>query len=196
VSAAAALLFAVRPELTPGQVGAVLERTATDIDPGNGCRRCSYGRDSLSGWGRLDITAALQAIGAPLSPPDRLETNDDAGDLAPRLWGRSISVRATIDFWDDQIDVYRVKLKAGERVAVALHGPPGTDTSLVLWKPGTEHVEGFSDELARQRATQSTTAGSVQSLRYRTDRGGWYFVEVKAGSSGSGEYALRIAKST
>jgi stage II sporulation protein D len=196
VSAAAALLFADRPDLTPDQVSAVLERTAADIVPANGCRRCSFGRDALSGWGRLDIAAALQAVGAPLPPPDRLETNDDAGDLAPRLWGRSISVRASIDFWDDQIDVYRVKLRAGERVAVSLHGPSGTDTNLVLWKPGTEHVEGFSEELARQRATQSTAAGSVQNIGYRTGRGGWYFVEVKAGSSGSGPYVLKITKST
>jgi stage II sporulation protein D len=195
VSAAAALLLAVRPDLTPDQVTALIERTAVDADASSGCRRCAVGRDALSGWGRLDIAAALQSLEGTLPPRDHLETNDDAGELAPRLWGRAIAVKATIDFWDDQIDVYRVKLRVGERVSAALQGPVDTDMSLVLWKPGTQHVESLTDELQKQRATQSTSIGPNQSFRYRAHKSGWYFIEVKAAGSGSGEYTLRIAKS-
>jgi serine protease len=194
VSAAAALMLAVRPELTPDQVVTLIERTAVDVTPATGCRRCAVGRDGLSGWGRLDIAAALQALGAELPPRDRLETNDDAGELAPRLWGRAIAVKATLDFWDDQIDVYRVKLRAGEQVSAALHGPVGTETSLVLWKPGTQHVDSLALDLDKQRATQSTGIGPNQSLRYRAAKSGWYFIEVKAGAAGAGEYTLKIAK--
>jgi subtilisin family serine protease len=193
VSAAAALLLAVRPELAPDQVATLIERSAVDLSAATGCRRCAIGRDALSGWGRLDITATLQALDGVLPPRDRLETNDDAGELAPRLWGRTISIKATIDYWDDPIDVYRVKLRPGERVSAAVHAGSDAATSLVLWKPGTQHVESITPEAERQRATQSAGFGPVQSVGYRARKGGWYFVEVSA-VAGSGDYTLRIAK--
>jgi stage II sporulation protein D len=196
VSAAAALLLAVRPELTPDQVATLIERAAVDLEPSTGCRRCPVGRDALSGWGRLDITAALESLAGELPPRDRLETNDDAGELAPRLWGKTITVKATIDYWDDQIDVYRIRLRPGELVSASVRGLIGTETSLALWKPGTQHVESLTPEVEKQRATQSTGFGPEQSIRYRARKGGWYFVEVKAALEGSGEYALRIAKTS
>ena len=61
VSAAAATLFALRPGLRPDQVSALLEHTATPATPANGCGDCLLGRDSLSGWGKLDIAAAIHA---------------------------------------------------------------------------------------------------------------------------------------
>src|ERR671933_165874 len=79
VSAAAALLLAIEPTLKPDQVSAILERTADDANASNGCRRCPLLRDSLTGWGRLNIASALAALRGPLPPADRYETNDDAG---------------------------------------------------------------------------------------------------------------------
>jgi hypothetical protein len=175
-------------------VAAIIASTAVDSDPTTGCRRCTVGRDSLSGWGQLDITAALESLARGLPPRDRLETNDDAGDLAPKLWGRSIVVRATVDFWDDPVDVYRVKLAAGEQVSVALRGATESDVNLVLWKPRTEHVEGLPGVLRKQRATQSSSLGPNESLRHRAAVAGWYYVEVRAAGPSRGEYALRIDK--
>src|SRR5439155_3042662 len=105
VSAAAALLFALQPTLKADQVSAILERTADDANASNGCRRCPLLRDSLTGWGRLNIANALASLGGPLPPADRYETNDDAGAQAFTLWGRTIRTRATIDYWDDPVDV-------------------------------------------------------------------------------------------
>src|SRR5581483_4208287 len=79
VSAAAGLLLAERPGLAPEQTAELLERTAADMTAATGCPTCELGRDRLSGWGRLDIAAALAAGTGTLPAPDRYETNDDAG---------------------------------------------------------------------------------------------------------------------
>ena len=63
VSAAAAVLFAVDPLLTNGQVTWLLERSADDVNATNGCSKCGLLRDSLSGWGRLDVATAVESLG-------------------------------------------------------------------------------------------------------------------------------------
>jgi subtilisin family serine protease len=188
VSAAAALVLALKPELRPEQVTQILERTAVDIGP--------PGRDGFSGWGKLDITAALQAASSPTLPPtDRLEPNDGAGTLAPELYGRRKELTATIDYWDDDLDVYRVKLRANQRIWVSLRGPAGTDSNLVLWKPGTQTVDGLSARLLTNRATQSAGSGPDERFAYRARASGWYYLEVKLATPGSGVYTLRYVKS-
>jgi SpoIID/LytB domain protein len=194
VSAAAAILLAVNPKLTPEQVGAVIERSAVDAKAATGCVPCAYGRDSRSGWGTLDVTAALEALAEPLPPADRYESNDDAGSRAATMYGRERTVKATLDFWDDQVDVYRVRVGKGERLKVFLRGPVGTQTNLILWRPGTEHVEGFSDEMQARRITQSVRAGPNEAIVHAATEGGWYYVEVKMAGPGSGRYSLRLAK--
>ena len=62
VSAAAALLLGLRPLLRPEQVTAILQRTAVDVVPATGCAACLPGRDEHSGWGRLDVAAAIAAL--------------------------------------------------------------------------------------------------------------------------------------
>ena len=194
VSAAAAILLAVNPKLTPEQVGAIIERSAVDARAATGCVPCAPGRDSLSGWGTLDVTAALEALAEPLPPADRYESNDDAGSRAATMYGSERTVKATLDFWDDQVDVYRVNVGKGERLKTFLRGPVGTQTNLILWRPGTKHVEGLSEVVQRMRVAQSARAGSNEALSYRPSEGGWYFVEVKMASPGSGRYSLRLAK--
>lgn len=194
VSAAAALLFAVQPELTSDQVSALIERSAVDAKPSTGCATCSPGRDSRSGWGTLDVTAALESLSDDLPPADHYESNDDAGSNAATLYGRERTAKATLDFWDDQVDVYRVKVGAGERLKVFLRGPAGTQTNLILWRPGTEHVEGLSADIQERRLTQSARTGPNESLSYTAPAAGWHYVEVKMTGQGSGRYSLRIAK--
>ena len=195
VSAAAALLIATRPAVSPNQVSWLLERSATDVSAGTGCAKCLLQRDPYSGWGELDVTAALEALAGPIPPRDRYEGNDDAGDRAFTLYGRSIDIKATLDFWDDQIDVYRVRLKKGQTIAVSLRGPVGTDTNAALWAPGTQKVEGLSLEVQSRRLTQSAHAGPNEHFLHRAPAGGWYYVEVKLTTDGSGPYTLHISKS-
>lgn len=197
VSAAAALLFSVRPELEPDQVMTLLTRSAVDANPSTGCRQCALLRDELAGWGRLDVAAAIaQASSGALPRPDRFETNDDAGAKARKIYGaRGGRIRATIDFWDDQSDVYKIYVRGGQRLFVGVTGQPG-GTKAFLWRPGTKVVEGLSVRLQRMRLGQSVTRGSAERFSYRVprQRGGWYFLQVKIQRPGSGPYTLRYVK--
>ncbi len=195
VSAAAALLIAARPTLSPDQVMSLLERSATDVDAATGCRQCPLLRDLYSGWGELNVNAALKALDGPIPPRDRYEGNDDAGTRAFTLWGRTNQIVATLDFWDDQIDVYRIRLRKGQTVSVSLRGPARTDTSLVLWEPGTIEVEGLSPQVQARRVTQSVRVGPNEHFLHRASETGWYYVEVKMTTPSSGAYTLHIAKS-
>jgi hypothetical protein len=102
-------------------------------------------------------------------------------------------VKATIDFWDDNIDVYRIYMHKGQKLRLTLNGPAGATSNLLLWKPGTKRV----NDLRKQnlRAAQSISAGSSHRLGYRIPRKGWYYVEVKVTTRGSGPYELGITRS-
>jgi subtilisin family serine protease len=194
VAAAAAVLLSLNPTLRPDQVSNILERSADDVNATDGCRACPTGRDQFSGWGRLDIQRAVAAVqpGAPLPPADRFEPNDDAGSQAATLRASVKAVSATLDFWDDQIDVYRIHLAAGQRLRLHLDGPPATNTDLLLWKPGTVHVNDLRAQ--RLRAAQSIRRGPTQQIAYRVPKTGWYYVEAKLPTPGFGRYTLSIAR--
>ena len=193
VAAAAAVLFGVDPALTAGQAAYILERSATDVNASTGCPRCGLLRDPLSGWGRLDVAKAVANLGGPLPPPDAYETNDDAGTQAHTVWGKSDSLTATIDYWDDQVDVYRVQLQGREqlRAHVAAAGS-GATLSLELWRPGTVHVDRQSS--ARLLAAEPAVPGTSQTLSFRAPGRGWYYLEVRCASPGFTPYTLKLTK--
>jgi hypothetical protein len=192
VSAAAAVLLAVRPSLRPEQVTALLTRTARDISAATGCRACPLQRDALTGWGRLDVTAALRQLSGQIPARDRLEPNDDAGEAAVMLWGQTRRLEATLDFWDDQSDVYAIRLRARQPVYVSVRGPAGHDTNLILWTPGTKHVDDLAS--VGRIARQSARPGPREYLSYRAPAAGTYYVQVKLGARGAGRYKLVIVK--
>ncbi len=190
VAAAAALLFALGPNLRPDQVSAILERAADDATPADGCDSCSPGRDELTGNGRLDVAAAIHSLRGPLPPPDRFEPNDDAGRDAQIVFSGSLVGRATLDTWDDPNDVYSIKLRRGQGISVRVRSG-NLDTSIVLWKPGLQALALAADEL---RARRSIHPGGVpERLVYRARTGGWYYLQVKLARPGSGQYSIRIA---
>jgi subtilisin family serine protease len=196
VTAAAAMLFAVDPTLTNSQVSAILEETADDVNASTGCSQCAIGRDRFSGAGRLDVARAIAALQGPLPAPDRYETNDDAGTDAWQLWGKTIPVTATLDYYDDPVDVYKVAIGPGERLKAKVTASwPGAQVNLILWKPGTIHVSG-NQAKPDLRAAQSVATGAVQQLTYTAKAHGWYYVEVKDAAPGSGPYTLSITKTT
>jgi subtilisin family serine protease len=192
VSAAAAVILGLRPKLRPEQVTALLTQSAHDVNAATGCSACPLQRDALSGWGRLNVSAALRALAGPLPPPDRLEPNDDAGAAAAKLWGTSNRIEATLDFWDDQTDVYAIRLRRNQPVYVSVRGPAGTDTNLILWQPAAKNVDSIRS--LGLVARQSARPGPDEHLSYRAPKAGTYYVQAKLGSRGSGKYKLVIVK--
>jgi hypothetical protein len=191
VSAGAALVRSAWPTLRADQVVALLERSAVDQTPATGCRRCTDNRDSLTGWGKLDVASAVDPH-RPHPAIDKYETNDDAGIHAWRIGSRRATLRATVDYWDDQNDVYSVYLRTGQRLRAVLNGTPGTDVNLVIWKPGTRRLDELRYPSSRFFAKASSRPGAKERLRYRADRKGRYFVQVKISAPGSGGYKLQL----
>jgi len=192
-SAAAALLLGLRPLLRPEQVTAILERTAVDVTPASGCAACLAGRDEHSGRGRLDVAAAIAALTEPLPLADRYEANDDAGSRAYELYGSNRQLNALLDFWDDQDDVYAIKLKKGQRVYVGLTGADATaDLSLALWLPQARTIGNVRS--LRFRARISARPAAREYFSHRASKAGSYYVQVRMSSPGVTRYRLTVVK--
>ena len=190
VAAAAALLFGEEPALRPDQVSALLRLSADDATPANGCDDCSPGPDSLSGFGRLDVGAALDRLQGPAPDADRFEPNDDAGNEAATVY-KNIAATATLDWWDDPNDVYRIHLAKGQRLTVLVHADPKKiDPSIVLWKP---RLDALADARSDLRARRSIHAPGVpERIRFKAHRSAWYYLQVKLAKPGFGPYRIHL----
>ncbi|HEX5174136.1 MAG TPA: S8 family serine peptidase [Gaiellaceae bacterium] len=192
VSAAAAVLLGLHPSLSSSQVTRILERHADDVNASDGCPQCPAGRDKFSGWGALDVTKAVDSLqsGSSLPPSDRLEPNDSAAQ-ARKLWGKRPDVAATLDYWDDPVDVYRVHLDRGQRLhaRLAAHWSAAA-VDLSIWRPGLPVLRGRKGMVAA-----TARAGRAQRLGYRAAHAGWYYVQLRVSHHGGGRYALQLTKS-
>ena len=123
-------------------------QSATDID--------APGFDDRTGFGLLDLPAALVAATPPADTP---EPNDDIDEIAAhRLFSTAqpaISTphaantrfAATLDLAEDPDDVYRVVLPARKKLTVVL--TPSANVSLDLWSSAAGSVAGIAGRLAR-----------------------------------------------
>lgn len=177
VAAAAALLIGVDPALKPDQVEWLLERSATDMTPADGCDTCSVGRDALTGWGRLDVARAVGMLrdGVRLPPPDRLEPDVDTGPESHALGALPQLLASSEDFWDDPADVFSLTLHAGQQLRAVLEPENRARFSLRLWLPGTPSLMTAS---ARNLAAEVTIDARSGVLTYRPVRAGVYYLEV------------------
>jgi subtilisin family serine protease len=195
VSAAAANLLGVRPLLRPEQVTTIIERTAVDSTAATGCRACPLGRDPLTGWGALDATAAVGALGGAVPPRDAHEPNDNAGaDSYPLYFAageKARFVKASLDFWDDQDDVYAVYLRRGERLYTSLVAAVPSNVALVLWRPGTARVTGFTPPKRRLRF--SSRAGKRQRLAWTAAQEGWHYLQARLTTPSHPPVAYRLS---
>jgi subtilisin family serine protease len=196
VSAAAALLLGENPALRPDQVAWLLERSADDATPATGCASCAPGRDRFTGWGTLDVNAALVELTTTALPPvDHYEPNDDAGPWAHALPPLPRTIEATLDYWDDNIDVYRVHLDKGRRLFARVTPATGNAVRMELWAPGTERVEGLDAQ--EPRLARSKLAGRQARLAYRARKTGTYYLELKLVQKNTGlpvAYKLALAR--
>lgn len=189
VTAAAAVLLGRLPTLRPDQVGAILRSSAADATPATGCDPCTPGPDALTGFGRLDVSAALDALQGKLPAPDKLEPNDDIGSgWAATVYDR-LNTRATLDWWDDPNDVYRVYLRRGQGISVIVRSSK-VDPSIILWKPGLHALADARSDLRARRSIHGP--GVPERLAYRARKSAWYSLQVKLARPGYGPYRIRL----
>ena len=195
VAAAAAWVWTARPDLTATQVAEVVRRSAKDLG--------APGRDTSSGFGMLNIAAALAY---PTPTRDPFEPNDDVDEVDPngdRYMSKQPSLTTTsrlaaktvgrLDAYEDPRDVYRVWLPAGRTVTATLRS--GTDGSLALYSAATTSVSG---RYATNRLVNVATKGTVERLTYRNTakRGRWAYLVAKLPSGTvDATYTLSLAAS-
>ena len=160
VSAAAAILFGAFPHLRPEQVASLLRETARPVvDPRH-----------QAGAGIIDIEAALKrAREGSIPRADYAEPNDRAATAARFP---STGVRATLDWHDDPVDVYRLTLRRGDTLVSNADAPGGTVSIL-----GGGRV--FSAPLER-------------GLRYRARRSGTYLLRFAATVGSRAGYHVEV----
>ena len=136
---------------------ALLERTAADVERRDRLLECPLGRDPLAGWGRVDVTAALERLtDGTLPRADAFEPNDDAGAWS-RPFAAAADDRRDVDYWDDQIDVYSVTLSKAQRLFVRL-SPPATDR-------GEASCSGSRGRSASRACARRVSFRAAQSAR-------------------------------
>jgi hypothetical protein len=179
VSAAAAWIWTVRPTLDAGQVAQILRASATDMGP--------PGRDASSGFGLLNLPAALAA---PTPIRDPQEPNDDANQVVPgrdgyhstpallRRNAAPTRVSGTVDRFEDPRDVFRVWIPKGKRLVARVVA--GTGVSLALAR-GT--AQSVAPRLAAaDRLAAGTPSSSATTLTY--------------GNRAQGRFALLVVQPT
>jgi hypothetical protein len=193
VAAAAAWIWTARPDLNAGQLAEVLRRSARDILPA--------GRDSSTGFGMLDVAAALALptpIRDPYEPNDDIDEVDPNGDRyeakAPALTTtsrRSTRVSGRIDAYEDPRDVYRVWIPASGRLTATLTAT--TDGDLALFGASAPSVVGRFATTGRLAA--AAVRGTGERLVYANGkRGRWAYVVVKLpGGVQDATYTLAVA---
>jgi hypothetical protein len=177
-AAALAWVWTARPELDASQVFELVRRSAVDLE--------TPGRDRSSGFGLLDLPAALAA---PAPSRDPFEPNDTVSEArgAQVPWaarpaltapgrGRA-TVTARLDAADDPQDVYPVWVPANRRV-IATVRPAGA--GVVARVLGT---------LPRNVASVRTR--TTLEVRNRTRAGRLVYVAASLGS-GSAAYTLTL----
>jgi len=188
VAGAVAWIWTARPTLDVTQLGEVMRASAQDIS--------SPGFDRLSGFGRLDIPAALTVAAAA---PDPQEPNEDVSYLkrtgilhraaapltaAGRPHG---TVAARLDFAEDPRDVYRIWVP-GKRTAFVALQPSAGDIDLGLWGPKTVSVlEGGAARKRDSRGISERGGQKRELLRVKNTgrRGAYYYAEASVGRSGA-----------
>jgi len=186
VSAAAAWVWTMRPTLTVSQLSQILRSTARDIG--------SPGFDNASGWGIVNIPAALAA---PTPPNDPYEPNDDVSQVKPgSLFEEgqpplttparpTIRLAATLDTGDDPRDVYRLWVPAKRYVRVTVAG--GGNAAARLWGPQTSSTREGVKAQRRDLRGQKMYGGT---------RGTSAYVEVLlTGRSPAASYTLSVTVS-
>jgi subtilisin family serine protease len=180
VAGTAAWVWTMRPTLENTQVFELMRTSARDIGP--------PGRDDDTGYGLLDVPAALTNPAPAIDPQ---EPNDDihhvrAGGLfrqgtagLTRPGRGRAALTARLDDTEDPEDVYRVWIPAGRTLVATTRA--NADVQLAAWGPKTRTVFERGAALRRDLVATSFkrgTAREVVRVRNTTRRGAYMYVDV------------------
>ena len=193
VAAAAAWVRAVRTDLSADQVAQVVRLSAQDIG--------REGWDPASGFGVLDLKAALERA---VPPRDPREPNDDIpfvdgdafGKADPPIWsgrGRA-TVTGLLDLYEDPGDVYRLRVRPRSAARVTVK-PRFGNPDLEAYAGSARHVEERRSRLATSR--RGSTATDAMTLRNRSRRTVTVYVRVHVRGRDRGldaYYTLRVRR--
>jgi hypothetical protein len=177
VAGAAAWVWTVRPKLTNTQLFEVMRRSATDIG--------APGFDDTTGWGLLNIPAAL-SFPAPARDPQ--EPNDRPDEIEPHaLFTKGTpplttsarqtgSIAAHVDRAEDPVDLYRVWAPAQRTVQARASG--SVAIRLLRRSPKTQVLAVDRQGVAKYRNTSRRSAYVYLEVRTREARESSYRVLV------------------
>lgn len=201
VSAALAWVRAARPELTPDRVVQAVRLTATDVAAPDGQNRPGW--DPLTGFGVLNVGAALTVPADKLPIQDPYEPNDNLvwvdgtafGKPSTPIWsgGKKVEVNALLDKQEDPVDVYRIVIPAKKSATITVV-PRFGDPSLEVFTTQAISVNDLDGRVARSRNSGSKKSEKV-TVRNNGSKKRSYFVAIKPqGSSRYQErqYSLRV----
>jgi hypothetical protein len=195
VAGAAAWVWTRRPELDVTQLFDLMRWSASDIE--------TKGYDEDSGFGLLDVPAALADQAPPVDPDEPNEDiyeitagklfKDSAAPLTTPGHGRVV-FDARLDVTEDPEDVYRVWVPAHRRALIKV--VPTGDADVELWNASTPSV--LITGAARRKhlidgSGNDGRATETVSARNRTRRGTYVFLDVylpEKGATAAGYRAL------
>jgi subtilisin family serine protease len=188
VSGVAARVFARRPGIDASQVRAILLSSAFDVG--------ASGRDDATGWGRVDLAAALATL-----PPakDGSEPNDDAAlakrwpPLLPGSAAGEQIVEGTVEQYADARDDLRIDLAVGDALQLEATGTGGIDPDLVVWKPGAPAFTPGAEYVRDWLAATALGPGATETLKFTAVQAGVHTIEVQA-AEGRGAYRLIVRR--
>ncbi|MBO9531359.1 MAG: S8 family serine peptidase, partial [Solirubrobacteraceae bacterium] len=187
-------IVGARPELDASQVAAILRASTRDLE--------QPGWDPYTGYGLLQITNALAV---PTPPKDLLEPNDSPAYVRPAgkgtfsktpIWtgGPKVTVRATGDSADDNIDAYRVKVPAGKRIKVQLQPSTGRADLFAF----DQSVRSFLRSTPIDASTRSGTRTDTIWIRNTGKSARFAFIVVNTtgpeDQRGLSEYGLSVRR--
>ncbi|MBI5231653.1 MAG: peptidase S8 [Coriobacteriales bacterium] len=177
---AVALVRSAHPEYTAQQAMSALTTTAKDVG--------RAGRDIESGYGRLNVAAALGQPGGTDSEPSVPTDDDIRGVPLP-----ASTTTGTLDIDLDSVDVYRVHLAAGQKLKANLRSDPGTSYRVALFDPTVKSV--YSGYPIESDWFDYYYYDSSASMEYTAPREADFYLAAIA-SRGKGGYTLTSSVTT
>ncbi len=195
VSAAMAWVRAARPELSVDRVIQAVRLSARDIG--------RPGWDPVTGFGVLDVGAALAVPADKLPIHDPFEPNDNLvwvdgtafGKASAAVWsgGPAIRFDALLDKQEDPVDVYRIVVEGGRSARVTVI-PRFGDPALEVFRASALSVNDTDSRLVISRRTGSKRIERVTVKNTGTRKRSFYVAVRPQGNSRyqEREYTLRV----